>query len=87
MKTKVTGHWRTAMSITAEGYRVLDLPWLEIQTFRERAKSNLEEGRGLYDVRMAEASPFPGNSARSKRLQGCQASPCSPCRRVIVFKP
>lgn len=55
MKSDLTGHWRKAMSITAGGYRFLDLPSLELQTCRELATFNPEEGRGLYDVRMAEA--------------------------------
>jgi len=55
MMTDLTGHWRTAMTHTAEGYRFLDLPWLELQTLREITKFNLDEGRGLFEVRMAEA--------------------------------
>lgn len=53
--TDLTGHWRTAMTHTAEGYRFLDLPWLELETLRELTKFNLDEGRGLFEVRMAEA--------------------------------
>ncbi|MCU0794491.1 MAG: hypothetical protein MUF31_01005 [Akkermansiaceae bacterium] len=53
--TDVTGHWRKAKWLTAEGYRFLDLPRLELQTCRALSRFNLEEGRGLYDVRMAEA--------------------------------
>jgi tetratricopeptide (TPR) repeat protein len=53
--TDMTGHWRKATALTAEGYRFLDLPWLELQACRSLSTFNLKEGRGLHGVRMAEA--------------------------------
>lgn len=55
MMTHLTGHWRVATGHTAEGYRFLELPWMELQTLRELTKFNLDEGRDIYEVRMAEA--------------------------------